>query len=130
MSAGSEPEHRGCGGEERIVDREQIDGLIAAAGVEGARDILRAFWRSTDHLIAALKDQLSRGDLFEASRTAHSLKGSALNVGALQLSLFARSIEEACKAEDRIAAQTRLPAARDCCARAVGAYEAVFAARS
>lgn len=87
-----------------LLDREQIDSLLAAAGVAGTRDILDAFWRSTDTLFQALRDQLARGDLAEAARTAHALKGSALNVGALRLSGGARAIELSCRGMDGAAA--------------------------
>lgn len=83
-----------------VLDREQIDGLVEAAGIDGAREILDAFHRSTQELLAKLKDELGRGDLAEAARSAHALKGSAMNVGALALSSAARFVEDACKADD------------------------------
>ena len=95
-----------------VLDREQIDGLIAAAGVDGTKSILDAFWRSTDTLFRAMQDQLARGDVAEAARTAHALKGSSLNVGATQLSCSARKIEEACRRMDAPCALDRLNGAR------------------
>lgn len=83
-----------------LIDREQIDGLIAAAGVDATREILDAFRRSTDGLLAKLREDLARGDFTEAARTAHAIKGSSANVGALMLSSAARSVEEACKTQD------------------------------
>ncbi|MEQ1931353.1 MAG: Hpt domain-containing protein [Parvularculaceae bacterium] len=115
--------------ERAFIDCEQVDGLIGAAGVDGAKEILAAFWRCTDRLLAVLQDQIARGDLPEAAKTAHSLKGSAMNVGAHRLSVAARSIEEACKALDGVSAQERLPAASDHYSQSIGAFEAVFKAR-
>lgn len=91
-----------------ILDCDQIDGLVTAAGVEGAREILAAYWRSSDSLIRALNEQLGRGDFTEASRTAHALKGSSLNVGAMRLSCAARAIEDACRTCDKEGALKRV----------------------
>ena len=109
-----------------VLDREQIDGLIAAAGVDGAREILATFWRSTESLMAALKAQLIEGDLEEAARTAHALKGSALNVGAMRLSCSARSVEDACRSADTSGALKRLDGAEAQCGGAAAAFDAVF----
>ncbi|MBB5518376.1 Hpt domain-containing protein [Amphiplicatus metriothermophilus] len=90
----------GRAGCKAIIDTSQIDGLVEAAGPEGAAEILAAFWRSTDELLARLARQLKEQDVEEASRTAHALKGSALNVGAAKFSDLARAIEEGCRAGD------------------------------
>jgi HPt (histidine-containing phosphotransfer) domain-containing protein len=95
-----------------VLDCEQLDGLIAAAGVEGAKSILDAFWRSTENLLASLQRQISEGDLNAAARTAHALKGSSLNVGALRLSSAARAIEDACRKADAGGALEKSCAAR------------------
>lgn len=110
----------------QLLDREQIDSLVAAAGVEGARDILDAFHRSTVELLNKLKDELGRGDLGEASRTAHALKGSALNVGALALSNAARVVEDACKTDNVSMAIGQLPGAGEQFNQTVAALESVL----
>ncbi len=79
---------------------EQIDSIVAAAGVEGARDILDAFWRSTMELLEGLASQIAEGDFGLAAQTAHAVKGSAANVGAQLLSTTAATIENACKSGD------------------------------
>lgn len=112
---------------EPVLDCEQIDGLVAAAGVDAAREILSAFWRSTDALLKSLQDQLSNGDLVEAARTAHALKGSSLNVGALRLSAAARAIEECCKRQDPQSALQRLCGAEAGYAETVAAFNAHLA---
>ena len=78
---------------------EQIDGLIAAAGVEGTREILTAFQRSTADLLDSLQDQLRQEDLRLAAVTAHAVKGSAANVGAIRLADAASGVEKACRSE-------------------------------
>ncbi|MGE0408871.1 MAG: Hpt domain-containing protein [Amphiplicatus sp.] len=111
-----------------LLDHEQIDGLVTAAGVDGAREILDTFWRSCDGLIAELREQLGKGDLDDASRTAHALKGSSLNVGAMRLSLAARGIEDACRAQDPAMAKRRLSNIEMHYAETAAAFDAHLAA--
>lgn len=91
-----------------LIEASQIDGLLEVAGVDGTQDILAAFWRSTRELLARLEDRLGADDTAEAARIAHALKGSAANVGALLLSLAARTMENGCKSGDLAAARTAL----------------------
>jgi HPt (histidine-containing phosphotransfer) domain-containing protein len=107
-----------------ILDREQIDGLVAAAGVAGTREILAAFWRSTDTLLRTLQEQLSRGDVTEAAKTAHALKGSSLNVGATRLSISVRAIEDACRTKNAANALKSLDGAQTNYADTVKAFDA------
>ena len=93
---------------------EQIDGLIAAAGVEGTREILTAFQRSTVDLLASLQDQLRQEDLRLAAVTAHAVKGSAANVGAKRLADAAAGVENACRSESLEDAERCLKDARAC----------------
>lgn len=79
------------------LQTNQVDGLIAAAGVDGAREIVDAFRRSTEELLEALSAQLRRRDFGAATATAHAVKGSAANVGARRLSQSAAKLEVACR---------------------------------
>ena len=79
------------------LEFEQLNGLVAAAGAEGVREIINAFWRSTDSLAEALLGQIESGNLDEASRTAHAIKGSAANVGATLIADSAREVENAAR---------------------------------
>lgn len=97
---------------------EQIDGLIAAAGVEGTREILTAFQRSTADLLDSLQDQLAQEDLRLAAVTAHAVKGSAANVGAIRLADAAAGLENACRSER--------PEDAERCLRDARAYFEVF----
>ena len=76
---------------------EQVDGLVAAAGVDGTKEILEAFWRSTSDLLETLSSQITEGSFEPAAKTAHAVKGSAANIGAHRLSDTATAIEQACK---------------------------------
>lgn len=87
---------------------EQVDGLITAAGADGALAILDAFQRSTSDLLKSIETDLSNNALSEASRTAHAIKGSAANVGAEALADAASAIEVACKDGDQSAALAKM----------------------
>ncbi len=78
---------------EALIESEQIDGLLEIAGVDGVKEILDAFWRSTDQLTADLARSVRNGECVAAARTAHALKGSAANVGANRLAEAARIVE-------------------------------------
>jgi len=92
---------------------EQIDSLVAAAGVDGAREILDAFWRSTTDLIEILSAQVRQNALDLAAQTAHAVKGSAANVGAQRLKKTAAQFEAACKRGDHDALENALDAVRE-----------------
>lgn len=91
-----------------LIESDQIDGLFDVAGVDGVKDILAAFWRSTDKLSADLSECVSSGACVEAGRTAHALKGSAANVGASRLADAARTVETCAKNGDLVAAKRAL----------------------
>ena len=93
---------------DHTVDFSQIDALLNAAGRVGVEDILDAFWRSTDDLVARLALQVEANDFAEAVRTAHAIKGSAANVGASSLSSSARTVETFCREENGVAATDAL----------------------
>ncbi len=79
------------------LNKEQLDGLIDVAGIDGTREILQAFWSSTEGLLDAMRDQLHEEDYENAARTAHAIKGSSANVGASGLASGARDIENYCR---------------------------------
>jgi HPt (histidine-containing phosphotransfer) domain-containing protein len=91
-----------------IIDEDQLGGLAEAAGVDGVRAILDAFWTSTAELAQALIGALSEEDPEEIIKCGHALKGSSANVGAALMSERAREIEDAAKAGDMAAAREAL----------------------
>lgn len=91
-----------------LLELEQIDSLLDVAGVEGVRDILAAFWRSTDDLAAELVHCIDKGECVAVGRTAHALKGSAANVGANLLSDAAREVEGHARTGDLSAARSAI----------------------
>lgn len=92
---------------------DQLDGLVAAAGADGAREILDAFQRSTVDLLDSLSANLSAADFAAAAADAHAIKGSAANVGGKRLAETAARIEQACRDADAAAADGAL---KDACA--------------
>lgn len=90
------------------IQLDQVNSLVSAAGVDGARAILEAFQRSTTELLTSMRDGLRGGALVDASRDAHAVKGSAANVGAQLLAETAALIEKACKAGDAASAADML----------------------
>ena len=86
------------------IDLQQINGLIEAAGIAGAKEIMVAFWRSTTTLLDSLDQHLAAADYKSIIEAAHALKGSAANVGASDISEFARAVEVGAREEDLEAA--------------------------
>ena len=99
-------------GDNGHIEVEQLDGLIAAAGADGVREIFDAFWRTSEELLDLLSTQVNGGDLTLAAGTAHSLKGMAANVGASALSATATDLEIACQNADANAADGHVEQAR------------------
>lgn len=89
-----------------VLETEQLEGLLMAAGPDGLNDILDAFWRSTNDLLSQLNGQIQSGDFAEAARTAHAIKGSASNVGANLLANIAKEMENACREGDAASLQS------------------------
>ena len=103
---------------------EQIDSLVDAAGLDGTRDIMDAFWRSTQSLLSEMETHLSAADFGETIKSAHSLKGSAANIGAVKLAATASAIETACRSEDLQNAGESLTLAREDFAKTRASIEA------
>ena len=90
------------------IQLDQVNSLVSAAGVDGARSILEAFHRSTTDLLSSLIRDVQGGSFDDACRCAHAVKGSAANVGAQMLAETAAMIEAACKAGDTETATEKL----------------------
>lgn len=78
-----------------VIDELQIGGLAEAAGVDGVRYILDAFWTSTEELSAQLRAALAENDDHNVAQIGHTLKGSSANIGAARMADRARDIEMA-----------------------------------
>ena len=83
-----------------VIDTEQLRTLAASAGLEAANAILDAFWNSNKDLVRLLAQGIARQDYAEVMSAAHALKGSASNVGAVELAGRAKRIELAARSSD------------------------------
>jgi HPt (histidine-containing phosphotransfer) domain-containing protein len=81
-------------------DEESVDELL----VEFADDV-----RERRHELSAAMADLAAADLSVITRHAHTLKSSAANVGAMELSERARALEAAASGGDRTAVEALLP---------------------
>lgn len=79
------------------IDPEAIENL-RALDPDGddafLREIIGIFLQDTPQRIADLRSSLAAGDVTTFSRAAHSLKGSASNLGANRLSKAAAQLEQ------------------------------------
>lgn len=75
-----------------IIDQETLDGLREVMEDE-FDELLTSFFTETESLLADLESALSAGDDKALFATAHSLKSSCGNIGALPLSETARQLE-------------------------------------
>ncbi|WP_018230838.1 Hpt domain-containing protein [Methyloversatilis universalis] len=75
-----------------VFDRARLEELKSMLG-SALAEVLRAWLVDVPALIAALQAACDRCDAAQAIITAHALKGSCSNVGALRLQALARDIE-------------------------------------
>lgn len=86
-------------GELPVLDRSVLK-LSLGDDRELIEEILELFDTSASELIESLKKAADEGDLETIRQVAHSLKGSAANIGAKALLESIRDIEAACAEED------------------------------
>ncbi len=75
-----------------LVDRRRFENITFGEPSFRA-ELLEMFFAETKLQIAALTDAISSGSPDLAGRAAHSLKGAAANVGAVQMSELAGKLE-------------------------------------
>lgn len=59
-------------------------------------EVIRTYFQDTDNLMVHLNTALLENDLKTVKRSAHTLKSSSANVGAIMLSVRAKKLEEGC----------------------------------
>ena len=90
-----------------ILDRSVLK-LSMGDDQEFIEEVLELFTTITPEIIESLKKSADEGDLESVKRSAHSLKGSAGNIGASAMEESMRDIEAACADEDREAVRERV----------------------
>ncbi|PWC61299.1 histidine kinase [Azospirillum sp. TSH7] len=76
-----------------LLDAQQADSLRSVIGDEAWIQTVTAFRRTVDDSVAAIRDGAGRGGA-PLVRMAHTLKGTAANVGAVRLSRLASLLEQ------------------------------------
>ncbi|MEM6649613.1 MAG: Hpt domain-containing protein [Pseudomonadota bacterium] len=110
-----------------ILDETQLGGLAEAAGIEGVKAILEAFWTSTEELAADLCQAVAANDIDNTAKLGHAIKGSSANLGASLMANRATVIETAAKAEDMNQVKTELSQFADDIAKTRQAMDALLA---
>ncbi|MPQ77219.1 Hpt domain-containing protein [Hydrogenovibrio sp. JE_KL2] len=82
-----------------ILDNSHLDMLKDVIG-EDLKEILDVFLQTAPAELAAMQQAFSQQDEVGLRLHSHTLKGSAANVGATELSLQAKKVEDAAKAND------------------------------
>jgi HPt (histidine-containing phosphotransfer) domain-containing protein len=66
---------------------------------EGIIELLEMALKSGERHVATMTAGLENGDATAVARSAHSIKGSASNIGALRIPTIAEAIEESVRAQ-------------------------------
>jgi PAS domain S-box-containing protein len=80
-----------------VVDTDAFPELLDAVGPDEVAAVLAAFLEEVDADQKAIARAVAEGDVDAARRTAHTLKGAAATLGAVQLAEVAASIESAAR---------------------------------
>lgn len=80
------------------VDVDRLQDL-SAGDVEFLQELVEMYIEDAENLLAELQGALSRAEPDEFARTAHKLKGSSANMGAVRISEMAKTLEELGKSE-------------------------------
>lgn len=96
-----------------ILDPESIDNL-RALGADGddsfLKEIIGIFIEDTPQRIQELRTSFAAGDQTTFSRAAHSIKGSASNLGAMRLRAVAEKLEHTSKHQGIAGLDQEIPA--------------------
>jgi histidine phosphotransfer protein HptB len=86
-----------------VIDPEAIENLRALTPEDPdsfLRDIIEIFLDDTPARLAELRKSLAENDRSTFTRAAHSIKGSASNLGAIQLRAISSELEQRGKTEN------------------------------
>ncbi len=91
----------------QIIDQAALDRLVEWGGDKLLRQMLRLYLENAQERLVQIEGGLAgEGDLDESYRGAHSLKSSAANLGAMQVSELAGRLEAVAKGGDAAGART------------------------
>ena len=84
-----------------VLDTRQLDTIGDVLTQDQVRDLQLLYLKDTECHIAEVNALVRSGDLNAIARTAHIVVSTAGNIGAVQTSMRARQLEEACKRGER-----------------------------
>jgi PAS domain S-box-containing protein len=94
-------------GEDAVFDKASLVRRLSGDR-ELTAAVIESFLQDMPRQVSALADSLDRGDIPDARRRAHGLKGAAANIAGDALSSAAREVELACEAGDVTGAEKRM----------------------
>lgn len=113
-----------------VIDPEAIENL-RALDTDGdnafLREIVGIFLQDTPQRLTELRTSLAAGDATKFARAAHSLKGSASNLGAVRLSAAAAQLEHLARQDGLANVATHIPPLESEFAVAKSELEAIIA---
>lgn len=113
-----------------VIDTEAIENL-RALGEEGddsfLREIIGIYLEDVPQRLTDLKTALAAGDQPLFTRSAHTIKGSSANVGAIEVRLIAEKTEHRSKAEPIATVADLLPELEAAFGRARAALQSIIA---
>lgn len=102
-----------------VIDTQALERLKEWGGDKLAAQMVRLFLKNSGTRMDQIRDGVTRGDVQEAERGAHSLKSSAANIGAESLRTLATRVESASLASDAAALRLLLPEIEEAYAAAI-----------
>jgi HPt (histidine-containing phosphotransfer) domain-containing protein len=118
------------GGSKGVLDFEKLQTLDAVLPATEATAFVELYLTDAETHLVAIADATKRMDLNAIGRSAHVLVSTAGNVGAIAVSLSARRLMEACRANDRASVETGVGGLQVAHCAASDALRAWLAARS
>ncbi len=98
-------------GSEALLDTEKLESLTAILPLAKVQDLLRLYLVDAERYMAAIAT-CAPTDLVGIGRNAHVLVGTAGNIGAMRMSVIARRLEHACRAQESETAASLIEALR------------------
>jgi len=96
------------GDSENVLDYEKLQALEDVMPGKEASAFVELCLADTDSRLAAIADAAKRMDLTTIARSAHVLVSTAGNVGATAVSLCARRLTDACRANERASVEIEI----------------------
>ena len=107
-----------------VVDFGQLDALRDALPMARFKGFLRDYFTEVELRLVAMVEKRARGDIKGIASEAHTLVSVCGNVGAMQASLLAGRLEEACRRGDRDNLYDRISDLNEACTSSSDAIRA------